>query len=97
LDEEHWGALIAYTDGEVPEIVTAAIAARRPDLADPTAVIASGHEGLRTRIEQFIAAGTSKFVAIPLAEPADWDTELETLADAVLDLQRGSMATNSLQ
>jgi probable F420-dependent oxidoreductase len=97
FDEEHWGALIAYTDGEVPEIVTAAIAARRPDLADPTAVIASGHEGLRTRIEQFIAAGTSKFVAIPLAEPADWDTELETLADAVLDLQRGSMATNSLQ
>ena len=76
--------------------MVAALAARRPDLADPTAVIASGHDGLRTRIEQFIAVGTSKFVAIPLSEPADWDAELEPVADAVLDLQRGSMTTNSL-
>ncbi len=97
MDEEHWGALIAYTDGEVPDIVAAAIAARRPDLADPAAVIASGHDGLRSRIEQFIAVGSSKFVAIPLSEPADWDAELESVADAVLDLQRAPMPTNSLQ
>jgi probable F420-dependent oxidoreductase len=97
MDAEHWGALIAYTDGVVPDIVAAAIAARRPDLADPTAVIASGHDGLRTRIEQFIAVGSSKFVAIPLSEPADWDTELESVAGAVLDLQRGPVTTNSLQ
>ena len=97
MDEEHWGALIAYTEGEVPDIVAAAIAARRPDLADPTAVIASGHDGLRTRIEQFIGVGTSKFVAIPLSEPADWDAELESVASAVLDLQCGPVPTNSLQ
>jgi len=96
MDEEHWGALIAYTEGAVPDIVVTALAARRPDLADPTAVIASGHEGLRKRIEEFIAAGTSKFVAIPLSEPADWDAELDALADAVLDLQRNPVTTNSL-
>jgi probable F420-dependent oxidoreductase len=96
MDDEHWGALIAYTDGEVPDIVTAAIAARRPDLADPKAVIASGQDGLRTRIERFIAVGTSKFVAIPLSEPADWDAELESVASTVLDLQQGSVPTNSL-
>jgi probable F420-dependent oxidoreductase len=97
MDEEHWGALIAYVDGEVPDIVAAALAARRPDLDDPTAVLAAGHEGLRDRIEQFMAVGTSKFVAIPLSEPADWDAELNALADAVLDLQRGAVPTNSLQ
>jgi len=96
MDPEHWGALIAYTDGEIPDIVVAALAARRPDLADPTAVIASGHDGLRSRIEHFLSVGTSKFVAIPLTEPEDWDAELDDLADAVLDLQRGSAATKSL-
>ncbi len=88
IDSEHWGALIAYTDGELPDVVLAALSARRPDLDDPGAVIASGHEGLRKRIEEFLDVGTSKFVAIPLAEPADWDHELEDLAAAVLDLQR---------
>jgi probable F420-dependent oxidoreductase len=88
IDSEHWGALIAYTDGELPDVVLAALAARRPDLDDPGAVIASGHEGLRKRIEAFIDVGTSKFVAIPLAEPADWDQELDDLAAGVLDLQR---------
>jgi probable F420-dependent oxidoreductase len=88
IDSEHWGALIAYTDGELPDVVLAALAARRPDLDDPGVVIASGHEGLRKRIEEFIDVGTSKFVAIPLAEPADWDKELDDLAAAVLDLQR---------
>jgi probable F420-dependent oxidoreductase len=96
IDTEHWGALIAYTHGEVPDVVVAALAARRPDLADPTAVIASGHDGLRARIDEFIEAGASKFVAIPLTEPDDWDTELTKLADAVLDLQRGVPA-DSLQ
>jgi probable F420-dependent oxidoreductase len=96
MDDEHWGALIAYTDGEVPDIVVAALANRRPDLADPTAVIASGHDGLRARIEAFMAVGTSKFVAIPLSEPADWDAELDALATAVLDLQRSTVTANSL-
>lgn len=90
IDVEHWGALIAYTHGEVPDIVVTALAARRPDLTDPTSVIADGHEGLRSRIESFVEAGASKFVAIPLTEPDDWDVELTNLADAVLDLQRGS-------
>jgi probable F420-dependent oxidoreductase len=97
MDEEHWGALIAYVDGDVPDVVVAALAARRPDLADPTAVIALGHEGLRTRIEQFISVGASKFVAIPLSEPADWDAELVALAGAVLDLQRDHVPAKSLQ
>jgi probable F420-dependent oxidoreductase len=98
IDSEHWGALVAYTDGELPDAVVTVLSARRPDLDDPTAVIASGHDGLRATLERFIAVGASKFVAIPLAEPDDWDAELDALADAVLDLQRsGGRQEDSLQ
>jgi probable F420-dependent oxidoreductase len=90
FDDEHWGALIAYTDGPVPDIVSAALAARRPDLADPSEVIAAGIDGLRARIEAFVGAGTSKFVIVPLAEPEDWNTELSRVADALLPLQRAA-------
>ena len=87
FDDEHWGALVPYSSGPLPDEVVAAIAARRPDLDDPRQVIAEGHEGARTAIEQFTKVGTSKFVLVPINEPADWDTELATLADAVLDLE----------
>jgi probable F420-dependent oxidoreductase len=97
IDTEHWGALIAYTHGEIPDTVAAVLAARRPDLTDATEVIACGHDGLRARIEAFVDVGASKFVAIPLMEPDDWDTELTKLGDAVLDLQRGTTTTDSLQ
>ena len=90
FDAEHWGALIAYTEGPIPELVTAAIAARRPDLDDPNEVIAAGVDGLRTQIERFVAVGTSKFVAIPLTEPEDWDRALSQVADVLLPLQRAA-------
>jgi probable F420-dependent oxidoreductase len=90
FDDEHWGALLAYTEGPVPDIVSAALAARRPDLEDPTAVIAAGLDGLAARIEQFVDAGVSKFVAVPLAEPDDWDAELARAADVLLPLQRAA-------
>lgn len=87
FDDEHWGALVAYRDGPLPDALAAAIAARRPDLDDPGEVVASGRGGLRDLLERFIALGTSKFVVVPLAEPADWDTELASVAESVLDLE----------
>lgn len=89
IDEEHWGALIPYLPGggELPDIVVAGLAARRPDLEDPGAVIASGHDGLRKMIEAFTDVSFSKFVVIPIGEPDDWDGELDAVADATLDLQ----------
>ena len=70
--------------------MTAALAARRPDLEDPTEVIAAGIDGLRAQIERFVGAGVSKFVVVPLAEPEDWDAELAQVADALLPLQRAA-------
>jgi probable F420-dependent oxidoreductase len=86
VDPEHFGALIPYCEGAIPEVVVAGLARRRPDV-DPTRVIASGLDGLQTMIRDVVDVGGSKFVVIPLAEPADWDAHLAEVADAVLPLQ----------
>jgi probable F420-dependent oxidoreductase len=86
MDDEHWGALVAYADGPLPDAFAAVLAARRPDLADPSEVVGQGHEGVRVLLERFIEAGASKFVLIPLTEPADWEAELEAVAKATFDL-----------
>jgi hypothetical protein len=38
-------------------------------------------------IERHLEVGGSKFVIIPLVEPADWDTHLGEVAAALLPLQ----------
>lgn len=86
IDPEHFGALIPYSDGALPDVVTAGIARRRPGV-DPATVVASGLTGLRSMIEQHVEAGGSKFVVIPLSEPVDWAGHLTDVADAVLPLQ----------
>ena len=86
IEAEHFGALIPYTDGPIPEVVAAAVAHRRPGVA-PERMIASGLDGLRTMIKEHIEVGASKFVVIPLAEPDDWDVHLGEVADALLPLQ----------
>ncbi|MCU1452176.1 MAG: class F420-dependent oxidoreductase [Acidimicrobiales bacterium] len=86
IDPEHLGALVAYTHGEIPDAVRAVIAARRPEL-DAALVIPVGLDGLRARLEAFTKVGASKFVVLPIDEPADWHAELAAVADAVMDLQ----------
>jgi probable F420-dependent oxidoreductase len=86
IDPEHFGALIPYVEGEIPDLVRAGIAARRPGV-DADQVVASGLDGLRRMIEQHIEVGGSKFVVIPLAEPPSWDDHLGEVAAAVMPLQ----------
>lgn len=86
IDPEHFGALIPYSDGPTPDIVIDAIAKRRPGV-DPRQVIAAGLDGLRAVIERHVEVGGSKFVVVPLAEPADWGDHLAEVAEALLPLQ----------
>jgi probable F420-dependent oxidoreductase len=86
IDPEHLGALVAYARGPIPDRVGALLAARRPDL-DPGDVIPVGMDALRARLEAFTAVGASKFVVLPLEEPADWTAELEEVAATVLPLE----------
>jgi probable F420-dependent oxidoreductase len=89
IDPEHYGVLVPYALGPVPDTVLATLARRRADLADPSVLVPNGIEALRERIEAFIEVDFSKFVVLPIAEP-DPDAvpdHLGWLADELLDLQ----------
>ncbi len=86
IDPEHLGVLVTYSYAGVPDRVRALIARRRPGL-DPTEVVPVGLDALRARLQAFIEVGASKFVVMPLDEPADWRSELEAIQAAVGDLQ----------
>lgn len=90
IDPDHFGALIPYALGPVPDKVVAAMAARRPDLADPTELFPRSWDALMATIDRFVAIGTSKFVILPMSEPAGpdaWVEHLETAAPIVLARQ----------
>jgi probable F420-dependent oxidoreductase len=91
IDDEHFGVLIPYAMAPPPDSLLAGLSKRRPDLADPSTLVPVGFAALIARIEAFIAAGTSKFVVIPLVEPAGpdaWQEHLNQAAPALLPLQR---------
>ena len=86
IDPEHIGALVAYRDGPLPDVLAAFISRRRPDL-DPETVIPRGMDQLKATLESMIEVGASKFVVLPLVEPKDWTAELEQVADSLFPLQ----------
>ena len=86
IDPEHFGALVPYLTGPLPDRLLAVLAARNPDV-DPSEVVPSGLDGVRAHLEKFIAVGTSKFVLVPVAPIEDWEAELSAMGGAVLDLQ----------
>lgn len=88
IDPEHFGALVAYAHGEVPAPLGEFILRRRPDLEDPSRIVPTDLPSLRTRLEEMVEAGASKFVVLPLAEPVDWTAELEAVAAELLPLTR---------
>ncbi len=86
IDPEHFGAMVLYTAGEVPDGIATIIRARNPD-ADPGDLVARGGASMRALCERYVAAGFSKLVLVPLTTPADWDDELGRLAADVLAIQ----------
>ncbi len=90
IDDDHYGALVPYSMGPVPDAVLAGLAQRRPDLADPSELVPQGFEALIRLIDRFVAVGTTKFVILPLVEPgspAEWIAHLEAAAPVVLARQ----------
>jgi probable F420-dependent oxidoreductase len=86
IDDDHYGALVPYVASEISETLAAYVRQRRPDV-DPRDIVAEGFAGLRARIEQFVGAGASKFVVVPVTEPTNWDDHVAELADTVHPLQ----------
>lgn len=85
IDDEHFGVLLAYTDGPISDRYVEAVKRRNPerDVAD---VIAT-KDNIVERLTAFTEVGASKFVIVPAAEPADWPAELAEMADKVLPLE----------
>lgn len=79
-------------DDGIPEVLRASIARRRPGL-DPAVLIPRGLDGAVRRIEEFVAAGFSKFVVRPATRPpstggtGSLTATLEAMAEALLPLQ----------
>lgn len=92
IDDDHYGVLIPYSFGDVPDALIRLLAKRRPDLDDVTELVPSSWEGLARLIGQFVDVGTTKFVVLPIDEPrsADqWVEHIAEAADALLDLEVG--------
>jgi probable F420-dependent oxidoreductase len=90
IDADHYGALISYASGPIPQQVVELLARRRPDLDDPTVLVPRGWDALIDTIDRFVAVGTSKFVILPIVEPsapAEWVEHLEQAAPIVLARQ----------
>ncbi|MEO8267436.1 MAG: LLM class flavin-dependent oxidoreductase [Ilumatobacteraceae bacterium] len=90
IDVDHYGALISYASGPIPQQVVELLARRRPDLDDPTVLVPRGWDALMDTIDRFVAVGTSKFVILPIVEPstpAEWVEHLEQAAPIVLARQ----------
>ncbi len=66
IEPDHYGINLAVGDGELPDAVAAAIRARRPDL-DPAELVAPDWSSLHRRLDEYIAAGLTKFVVRPLS------------------------------
>lgn len=86
IDPEHFGALVPYADGEIPDVLGAILARRRPDL-EVGDVVAKDMASLRTMLERFVEVGASKFVVVPLVEPSSWSDHLIDVHDMLSPLQ----------
>jgi probable F420-dependent oxidoreductase len=86
IDPEHFGAMIFYSPGEIPEPIRALVAQRSPDV-DPNELIPSTLDQLERRIGEYVAVGFSKLVLVPMHNPEHWAGELEPIAARVRPLE----------
>src|SRR5690606_29518864 len=69
-DPGHWGALVLYAPGGLPDRFRKALEVRRPGL-DPTTVVPGTIDGVRALLESFVEHGFSKLVVVPATDVDD--------------------------
>ena len=69
IEPDHYGINLAVGNGDLPAPILAAIRKRRPDL-DPTDLVAADWPTLHRRLDDYIAAGLTKFVIRPAGDVA---------------------------
>ncbi len=87
VEADHFGISLAVAPGGgVPADLAAAIRRRRPG-SDPAALVPAGWAAAKQTIEQYVAAGISKFVIRPAAPPASLDDFLHDFTRELMPLQ----------
>jgi len=86
VEADHFGVSLAVaTEGIPPELIAAA-RQRRPD-ADPASLIAASWPDARRMIEEYVAAGLSKFVIRPAAPQPTAGRFIDQFVSEMLPLQ----------
>jgi hypothetical protein len=70
IEDDHFVVLIPYAMDAVPDTLVAQLAKRCPDLDDPTTLVPVGRDAAVDTVKWFVDVGTTKFVLIPIVEPA---------------------------
>ena len=83
---DHFGMSLGYGHTEPDGQMYSALRKRRPDV-DPRELMPVGAAELRDLVRRHVDNGVTKFVVRPSIAPESWETELDYLADTLLDLQ----------
>lgn len=86
IDPEHFGAMIFYSTGPIPDAIRTLITTRSPE-TEPTELVPTSLDAIEQRIGEYVDVGISKLVLVPIHAPTDWPAELTPIADRVLPLQ----------
>jgi len=92
IEDDHYGVLVPYSFGPIPDRLLRLLAKRRPDLDDVSELVPTSWEELTALIARFVDVGTTKFVVLPLHEPGDadgWIAHLTDAADVLRPLESG--------
>ncbi|MDX1883837.1 TIGR03854 family LLM class F420-dependent oxidoreductase [Mycolicibacterium sp. 120270] len=85
IEPDHYGINLAVGDGDLPAPVLAAIRKRRPDL-DPADLVAADWPKLHRRLDEYIAAGLTKFVIRPAGD-MDIEKFMDTFVEELMPRQ----------
>ena len=86
VEPDHFGLSLPVALDGIPESLRVSIAGRRPH-ADPALLVAAGWDGARRMIEQYVAAGLSKFVVRPAAGPQPFGSFADGFVRELMPLQ----------
>jgi probable F420-dependent oxidoreductase len=86
VEPDHFGLSLPVALDGVADTLLTAIARRRPGV-DPATLVAAGWSGARQMIEQYVAAGLSKFVVRPAAAQASFDSFADGFVRELMPLQ----------
>jgi probable F420-dependent oxidoreductase len=86
VDPDHFGLSLPVALDGIPDTLLAAIGRRRPG-ADPATLVAAGWPGARRMIEQYVAAGLTKFVIRPASAPASFASFTDAFTRELIPLQ----------